>query len=397
MGIASGLLALTLLGADGTPGPETAQIKYQFRLLEMDGLDWRKAVYTQLQPVARQGGVTVWTAGGDVVKPLVAGASRVIQAPQVTASATSPVVHVNQHSNLRYVAQLIRHADGPKDHASVLAYEPKVDGVREGFSASLTGRKLDQGVLVQLVLDESRCTTMHSVSLAEAFEPRGDSPAKKGKLVSMLQVPETSHTEVAGEWLIPTDGALVMSLGVYTVSDAKEKAAVRERLAILEARPIDTFELKVTRTNYTPAAPVPIAPAPAWEAFAPPMPIAMPVPAMPSRSLPQGVAADGSPVPLPPLPESSSTPSSLPGSSEPCASPQVPHRPEAKVDTGSRAAAFNPEGFDSKYAPAQVGEAKADAPKPPAPTASRPFTFRIPLNAGVTIELRASVKPLTGP
>jgi hypothetical protein len=138
----------------------------------------------------------------------------------------------------------------------------------------------------------------------------------------------------------------------------------------------------------------------------------MPVPAMPSRSLPQGLAADGSAVPLPPLPDDHVTPSSLPGSSEPCASPQAPQKPEAKVDPGSSKASYDkadparacPDGacaskeFDTRYAPVQGDAgAKAEAPKKPEPPASRPFKFRIPLNAGVTIELRAAVKPLLGP
>jgi len=71
----------------------------------------------------------------------------------------------------------------------------------------------------------------------------------------------------------------------------------------------------------------------------------MPMPAMPSRSLPQPVAADGSPQALPPLPEEISPPSSLPGSSEPCASPQRPTRkaPDGtSVDPSSTTAAYTP-------------------------------------------------------
>jgi hypothetical protein len=404
MGVTVGLLALSLMGADGAPGPDQSQIKFQLRMLEMDGLDWRKGVYTQLQPVSRRGGITVWTAGRDVVKPLAEGASDVLMAPQVTAVAAAPVF-INHHKNIAFVGQLTRIADGPKDRATALAYKPEVDGVREGFAATIAGRKLDQGVLTRLVIEETRCPAIHKVTLSEAVK-KGDK-GDEVKLGATLQVPETARTEVAGEWLIPNDGVLVISLGAHTVAGAEDKAVVRERLAIVEARPLADGD--VVRARFS-GAPVPIAPASPRPADGAPVPMPMPVPAMPSRSLPQGLAADGSAVPLPPLPDDHVTPSSLPGSSEPCASPQAPQRPEVKADPGSSRASYDKadpvkacadggcaaKECDARSAAVQGVETKDEAPRKPESPASRPFTLRIPLNAGVTIELRASVKPLLG-
>ncbi len=249
MGVTVGLLALSLMGADGAPGPDQSQIRYQLRMLEMDGLDWRKGVYTQLQPVSRRGGIAVWTAGRDVVKPLAEGASDVLMAPQVTAVAAAPVFF-NHHKNISFVGQLTRIADGPKDRATALAYKPEVDGVREGFAATITGRKLDQGVLTRLVLEETRCSAMHGVMLSEAVK-KGDK-GDEIKLGATLQVPETARVEVAGEWLIPTDGVLVISLGAHTVADAEGKAVVREHLAIVEPRPLGDGDVVRARFSGAP-------------------------------------------------------------------------------------------------------------------------------------------------
>ena len=52
-----------------------------------------------------------------------------------------------------------------------------------------------------------------------------------------VQVPEISQAKVEGEWLIPNNGVLIVSLGVKTVADDEGKAVVRERVAVIEANP----------------------------------------------------------------------------------------------------------------------------------------------------------------
>src|SRR5262249_1605169 len=106
-----------------------------------------------------------------------------------------------------------------------------------------------------------------------------------------------------------------------------------------------------TPTPEAEAVPVPAQPRPQPQPPAPPdarqaahaITIPVPSPAMPSRSLPQPLSADGTPQPLPPLPADLNTPSSLPGSSEPCASPQGSGRmapASPAVDADSTKAGF---------------------------------------------------------
>ena len=87
---------------------------------------------------------------------------------------------------------------------------------------------------------------------------------------------------------------------------------------------------------------------------------------MPSRSLPEPLAADGTLVPLPPLPEQPATPSALPGSSEPCASPQ-----------GQKRAKEQPELPVRDSASARAGFAPGRTEAPPAPSTT---LFRLPLD-----------------
>ena len=52
MNITLALFALSLLGADGPSNREAPDISYVVRVLKMNGLDWRGAFYSRLQPVA---------------------------------------------------------------------------------------------------------------------------------------------------------------------------------------------------------------------------------------------------------------------------------------------------------------------------------------------------------
>src|SRR5262249_19080299 len=84
----------------------------------------------------------------------------------------------------------------------------------------------------------------------EVVQARGDSPcpatcASSAKTVSCtknhaagtiaLEVPEIGSQEIAGEWLIPKDGILLVRFGPNTVVGKDGKAVLHERLAIIEA------------------------------------------------------------------------------------------------------------------------------------------------------------------
>jgi hypothetical protein len=336
MRIALGLLAVSLLGAGGSsetaPSPQT--LSYQIRLVDVRGVGWRADVHSQMEAVTRQGGATVWTVPKEAAARLLKTASgdpktTVLMAPKVTAFAGQPA-HVSTRTNRAYVADVERHADGPVNHASYVAYSPKYETAREGLTATVSGRKLDQGVLAQVVLEDTRVNSLHVVRLSEVQEP---SQGRKGWETGVkIEVPELNRCEVAGEWLIPNDGALLISLGAFTAADQDGKATVRERLALIEAEcvalPVTPKaaaamnDLQLPRpvaAGYATTMSAPVAPPVTWLPNTLPK-IALPVP---SRSLPQPMNADGHEVSLPPLPEEHAPPTAMPGSSDPCATPQT--------------------------------------------------------------------------
>src|SRR4051812_35803557 len=85
MGVVPGLLASFLLTAAGPPRPDVPPIGYQVKLLEMNGLGWREALYARLRPVKRQVNATVWTADRELAAELAKCAGDVLTAPRVTA------------------------------------------------------------------------------------------------------------------------------------------------------------------------------------------------------------------------------------------------------------------------------------------------------------------------
>ena len=365
MGVALGWMALALAAVSGTPdgGRGGVPIRYTVRYMEAEGVEWREAVFTRLTPVTRQGSATVWTAPDDVAKRLVqqreeGRVHRHLRMPRTVIARSGSAAHTVTGSSRQLVTQAAWNGD---DHS----VEAKSERVRTGSAATMIGRKLDQGILVQMVLkdtqilavhrvplatakvasangaaDHSLCSCAQNVAIGEGFPPgrymqddlkyftyhtenpwsdipamvesdpakrpttanvnqkrmplmtarREDKQAQRrlqnamaeemkkrkrgmktepapqatGEVVAAsasatvsdccsatascdsccqgdeaskvaLEVPEIGSQEIAGEWLIPNDGILLVSFGPHTVADKDGKAVVRERLAIVEA------------------------------------------------------------------------------------------------------------------------------------------------------------------
>jgi hypothetical protein len=226
-----------------------------------------------------------------------------------------------------------------------------------------------------------------------------------------IDVPEIRSQEIAGEWLIPKDEVLLVSFGAYTVADAKGKAVVKERLALLSAaetgigsgaeRPGRPVVMPITpgpnaAVIYVPpiaAPPVAIAPAPVIV----PAPLAnlpMPIPSVPSRTMPQGVHVDGTISNLPPLPDEIEPPSSE--SSEPMPSPQTKKPQQAKpaADQGARKAGFQstrptPFSIPNIFLPTTTASPAGLQFMLPI----KPFAIKLPFKQKLEIEIFGRVVP----
>lgn len=317
------------------PGEKSAggQISYKVRVVEMEGLEWRRTGFGKLAEVARQGSATVWTASNCAVRPIVDRASKIVSSPPQITTLANSAAHFTSRTNRSLVTRV-----------SWTDEEPKItsEAIREGFAATIAGRKLDQGILAQVVIDDTEIRSVHDVKLSQRAsastcpaesslekECAAKSDVAKNTCCqdpepgSTVQIPEIASQEVVGEWLIPNDGVLVVGLGIHTAGDKDGKAVIRERLMVIEAKA--DAEVARTASRHVPAfgshfipapsaIPAPIPPAPS-------KPNSIPSPNIPSRTLPQGIHADGTPAELPPLPEETE-PTEADDTAEPHGSPQ---------------------------------------------------------------------------
>ena len=307
-------------------------------------------------------------------------------APQITACAQA-AAHITTRKNHSFLTQVAWRGENA-------APRETTENVREGLAATVSGRPIDQGVLVQLVIEDTEVRSVHTLNLPDPARPRvasstsdndgfqivierveavdlndaitqvagvSEMPNSSGafcpafcpfafeglaiKRLSLdpsvkaaccaedgacaadshpvhassgsdtkqkwspsparcvqVQVPEIGRAEIAGEWLIPRDEILLVGLGPHTVADKDGKAVVRERVAMITATEVAMPAVDATSEPLALPRPMPrVARTPLPSPSSPsPTPSSPP---LPSRSLPQGIHADGTPAELPPLPD----------------------------------------------------------------------------------------------
>ena len=340
--------ALFVLAALASPpeGPDPAAteapIAYRVSVLEMEGLGWRQAQGDRLTRIRRPGSDAVWSAGREIAPELAKAAGRTIHEPTVVGrpDATAGLTHAVKLLHTPSFKWLAADPDATgSNQAPTTAVEDKLD-------AEVTGRRLDQGVLARVAIENTWVATFH------AIDPSG--------AASHDLVPEIARAHAAGEWLIPADGVLIVSLGVHTIGDGSGKAVVRERLAVIEANPAKSpaaCPVEATSTHPADLPPLPeeivdLEPAPhaAGRAFADldvgvdeaatgnlmvglggdpkglklaDQPAPLPVPTPPGRSLPRAFAPDGTPAPAPPKEDDEVKPTGGENSAEPRPTPQA--------------------------------------------------------------------------
>ena len=173
MGIALGWIAIALSGVAASPHPERdrseQQLTYTVRMVEADGVGWRETVFSSMKPVTRQGCATVWTVPRDCTPRLVAAVCKnatapLVQAPKVTAFCGAPAT-IQCRQTRPMVTQVAW--NGTENAA-----QPATEKLRVGWHTTIVGRKLDQGVLVQLVLEDTVVRAVHQVTMKQPAEAK---------------------------------------------------------------------------------------------------------------------------------------------------------------------------------------------------------------------------------
>ena len=366
-----------------TPEGADAPIAYQVKVLEMEGLGWRSAHAERLRRIERPGVGAIWTGTGDAGKALVKATGRVISEAKVAArpEATAELVRGQTGPVEVFLAGLTGHA------IALLGAQPIPGGglggpdSQEAIHVEVTGRKLDQGTLARVEIENTWVSAWHQLPVPESDAETLACNAFPGNagLNKVYFVPEVAHARVSGEWLIPGDGILVVSLGAHSSPTAEGKVIVRERLAVIEVVPADVkatadvcpAEGPVARPASLPPLPEDIDLSPAEDAAcrvaeakggkpadakkddtAPPAEEApkatkvpekvghLPMPTPPGRSLPQGFTPDGSPAP-PTKQDEEVKPTAGEGSAEPRPTPQA--TPQAAPSARATPAAEGPD------------------------------------------------------
>jgi hypothetical protein len=361
-------------------------ISYTVKVVDTEGLCWRELVLPRLKPVTRQGAATVWTVPAETMAKALdqiaaSCAGRVTEAPRVTAAAGTPATMFSRR-NQEFVTQAVWKGEE-------LAGTGTPEVVRTGWHTTMIGRRLDQGILVRIVIED---TAIHAV---HHLKPLSCEHADAVQKVS-VEVPEIASQEVAGEWLVPRGEALLVSFGAYTVAGKDGKAVAKERLAIIEANQLADAafmhsaipdRIKIVPKPFELPAPM-FAPAPA-PAAAPDSRLPMPI--APSRSIPQGTHPDGKPAELPPLPADEADPDASSDSSEPMPSPQTkkPRPAPPATDSGANKAGYAPAKSSTVFLPSLFM---------PTPSVGfqfllpiKPFSIRLPFGQRLELEIYGRV------
>jgi hypothetical protein len=431
MNIAWGIVTLALLGVEspedkprfevrrvdsggvavGRTPVEADQISFEVRVVDTPAADWRQQIYRRCKRVGREGRSTVWTVDERSVLEMLEKVqgdprAKVVMCPKATALKGTPCV-IDTMQKRTFVVDVDRVADGPVDQAGAIAFRPAVDEITEGICLKLSGQKTAAGVRAHVVIDSTWVGNVVETKTTETIRNREHG---KNSLTATMQLPQVVEAKIYGDFEMPADQELLVSLGTITVTDKHNKPVVMERLALIAARPIVTeAEEVVLGRNVVDAA---VRAASAY------MPKPLPTPPLPSRSPMVGFGPDGKPAPLPPLPVEQVIPASATESATPRPSPQM--TPSIPIDPNVTAGKFEPTPIGMAMVPvnapkvAAAGKMHVDpsvstARYEPMPVGKSTATFngqklsggatqtiRIPVSAKISIELKARVVPTEG-
>ena len=276
MQVILGLLMAALVGVNETPDSNAApkavvsragvpatkggpMVAFEIRDIRVSSPEWRGKLILRMQPVTRQEGTAVWSldpAGFRELLDLCQADTRdnVLQAPKMTARVGDPARMTSEETH-QYIASLKRVADGPPNQSTRLAFEPQIDKVHNGVRVNILSSQLKgQNLFARVVIEENRLVAIHTVKYTEAVQPKpgADPEVTRASFLDRLnpnhgphaaamnatiQVPEVDSRRVEGEWLIPSDGALLVSLGPRALHERGFQKGYEEHLIAITARP----------------------------------------------------------------------------------------------------------------------------------------------------------------
>jgi len=248
-------------GADGEEAPVATgpDISFEIRDIIMPSLEWRGKMMARLEPIARREGVAVWAIDDQGMVDLLNNfvrddeLSNIVAAPRIQAKLGEAVLVSNETAH-HYVAHLERISDGPPGEGTQVAFKPEIGEIHDGVRVNLLESHFkDSALFAHVVVEENRLLDFHTVQYSESLKaaPGVDPDVAKAsffgrlrpgraadgtKLGATLQVPEVASRRVEGEWMLPSNGALLIGLGPGARGDKGSKHVQAERLIAITAR-----------------------------------------------------------------------------------------------------------------------------------------------------------------
>ncbi len=265
-----------------------AMVAFEVRDIRVSSPEWRGKFMLRMQPVARHEGAAVWSLDAVSFRALLEHCQadarmHIVQAPKMTARVGDPARMTSEEA-LHYIATLKRVADGPPGQSTKLAFEPQVDTIHSGVRINVESSEIQGGgLLAKVVIEENRLVAMYTARYTETVQPKPgtDSDVSKASFLERLspnhgphpaalnatfQVPEVDSRRVEGRWLIPADGALVVSMGPRSVHDRGFVKSYEEHLiaitARLETSPVVSPPAGTTTLPSIPGTSAPVLPLP---------------------------------------------------------------------------------------------------------------------------------------
>ena len=213
----------------------TSAIQFRVAIYEMNDFDLRKTLFDQhlAEPISIQKSATVWVVDRTVVETIKRRAHHVEWKPDLVAKPGQDVM-VNINAIRRFGAVEARFSIGAGSTPKI-GFDGRDGQIPESFEAKMSGRSLDQGTLISLNLHDAHVINIHrNYPTGPVFAPVQDVDVERRQ--AHFEVPELAEARVQGEWLIPKEGAVAISLGMHTVSNGKKGSVVRERVAVVTAK-----------------------------------------------------------------------------------------------------------------------------------------------------------------
>ena len=217
---------------------ELPQTSYDVRLIHMPAATWRSRVYANCTRLDRQGISTVWALDKQTVTDLelclTSMHADLVSSPRITALDRDSAV-ISMKTPKQYVGEIDRVVKTRDGKVEAVAFRPVVETIDDAVSIKCG---IDRSTPIPTLSIDLSSSWIGALNVAATVETYENSKYGKGLIAAQMQLPQIVEAKVRGDFKVPDDCQLLISLGTCSLIDKQGKAIVIERLALIAARHI---------------------------------------------------------------------------------------------------------------------------------------------------------------